>query len=647
MSNTGTIKIALQIDDRGGVKVLQNVGKESSSAGTKGKKAFNDMDKGAKSFNQSVKMSTSTLLKMGAAAASAAAVYELTKLYNESIKAASALEEVSSKYAVVFQGQTDIVDKWALNLVDKYAMSTREAKKHLASVQDLLVPMGMQEKAAAELSNEMVKLAGDLGSFNDLPTQQVIENIQSALVGEYETMKKYGVVINAAKVQQEALNMGLANTKEALTAADKAQAAYKLIVESSKAAIGDMERTSDGYANTTKRLTARWEDFTAALGDKFIEPATKAKNVLADILDIMTKMMQAPPLDQRLNTIADSIEKQIKMLERLGGSNIKNTKQYAALLANLQSIRDVQEDTYTDTGKWNDGLMVVNTTLNKTDDKLEKILQKSLEIKDRWSGAYNIDYGTDDVQAAIDTMLTKRNNEALLLERNIDLQNRMSEALEDTYDLDYGKVTDGMYEIEKAGESTADAWKNAFDGWASDFSGTLNDMLWGAETTFADIATSFGKMLTQMVIQKEIMEPALKLFSGGGSGGGFDLGGILKGIGGVFTGASDVPAYEPGPFDFSMAGGGVINEHVVGLGLATGKSYQFGESGSEVVIPGMGKNQGENNSQGSSTTNIFIYANDAKSFDDMIRRNPGSIISIVSDNISESGSLRHVIGATL
>ena len=68
----------------------------------------------------------------------------------------------------------------------------------------------------------------------------------------------------------------------------------------------------------------------------------------------------------------------------------------------------------------------------------------------------------------------------------------------------------------KIGDDTADAWKNAFDGWASSFSSTLNEMLWGAKTTFADIARSFGKMITQMMIQKKIIEPMFKFDWGSG-----------------------------------------------------------------------------------------------------------------------------------
>ena len=49
----------------------------------------------------------------------------------------------------------------------------------------------------------------------------------------------------------------------------------------------------------------------------------------------------------------------------------------------------------------------------------------------------------------------------------------------------------------------------AMSGWASNFSGTLNEMVWNADTAFEDIAKSFAKMLSQMVLQKLFVEPLL------------------------------------------------------------------------------------------------------------------------------------------
>ena len=80
-----------------------------------------------------------------------------------------------------------------------------------------------------------------------------------------------------------------------------------------------------------------------------------------------------------------------------------------------------------------------------------------------------------------------------------------------------------------------------------------------------------------------------------------------------------------------MASGGVINEPVYGIG-ASGQSYAFGENGPEMVSP-MGSGGGGN-------YNITINAIDAASFDTVVRRNPRSIIGVITDDMEMGGSMR-------
>lgn len=227
------------------------------------------------------------------------AVFEM----NKAITAASNLEEATSKFNTVFKSQIGLANDWAKELNKSYGQSTREARESLGAIQDLLVPMGMAEKQAGKLSFEVVKLATDLGSFNNKLTPQVIDDYQSALVGNFETMKKYGVVLNATVVSQKALAMGLASEKSELTAANKAMAAHELIVQGSSAAIGDFIRTSDGYANTTKDLDSAWEDFTATLGEDFLPVAADVKQALSSILKEMTEMQKQGKLGQYADTL--------------------------------------------------------------------------------------------------------------------------------------------------------------------------------------------------------------------------------------------------------------------------------------------------------------------------------------------------------
>ncbi len=269
--NTATLNIAISVDDKGSIKIRE-LGNEAKTAGEKGEKSFAGMRGQVDKLKGSTDItlgSIGNLAKMSFAAG-VAGLAALTAGMVASLGAASNLQETQSKFDVVFSGQKGQAEAWAAELVAGYAMSTRESKQYLASVQDLLVPMGMMPDAAARMSSEVVKLSADLGSFNNLPTAQVMDDIQSALVGEYDTMKKYGVVLNAATVEQQALTMGLAATKDELTAGDKAQAAYALMVEASSAAIGDMARTGEGYANQMKSFHAITEDLTAAMGEKLL-----------------------------------------------------------------------------------------------------------------------------------------------------------------------------------------------------------------------------------------------------------------------------------------------------------------------------------------------------------------------------------------
>lgn len=68
--------------------------------------------------------------------------------------------------------------------------------------------------------------------------------------------------------------------------------------------------------------------------------------------------------------------------------------------------------------------------------------------------------------------------------------------------------------------------KSAMVNWANSWSSTLNDMLWGAETTFGEILRSFAKMITQMIVQKKFVEP---LFSSIFNVLPFAKGGVLSG----------------------------------------------------------------------------------------------------------------------
>lgn len=189
------------------------------------------------------------------------------------IGAASDLAEETTKFNKVFaqgEGVIDKANKSVETLTTTYAMSTREARKNMAAMQDLLKPLGIAPDKAWELSDAVVRLSADMGSFNNLPTAQVMGDIQSALVGMNRPMMKYGAVLNANLVKQEAMAMGLFDGRGEISASARAQAAFNLILKAQGDAQGDMIRTGDSWANTQKKIFARLEDTAATIGNEML-----------------------------------------------------------------------------------------------------------------------------------------------------------------------------------------------------------------------------------------------------------------------------------------------------------------------------------------------------------------------------------------
>ena len=77
----------------------------------------------------------------------------------------------------------------------------------------------------------------------------MIEAQTAAFRGEYDSLQRFIPTINAANVEQKAMEQTGKENAEQLTASEKAAATYTLMLEGMGAAQGDFARTSDSAAN--------------------------------------------------------------------------------------------------------------------------------------------------------------------------------------------------------------------------------------------------------------------------------------------------------------------------------------------------------------------------------------------------------------
>lgn len=182
------------------------------------------------------------------------------------VRIASDMEESSSAFRVAFGSGADEAEKWVEATARSMNRGRLDLIKYMSTLQNTFVPFGFARDKATELSKSVTTLAVDLGSFRNMADADVLRDLQSALVGNHETMRKYGVVINDTNLKQQMLSMGLIKGKEAATEQDKVMARLAIIYAQTRDAQGDAVRTGGGFANQLKGLGGQVQDLAVAIG---------------------------------------------------------------------------------------------------------------------------------------------------------------------------------------------------------------------------------------------------------------------------------------------------------------------------------------------------------------------------------------------
>jgi hypothetical protein len=247
-----------------------------------------------------------------------------------SISAASDLEESLSKTNVVFGDFASNITEFASTGPQALGLSNAAALEATATFGNLFVALGLSQEAASDLSPDIIQLASDLASFNNIEVGEAVEKLRAGLVGEAEPLRALGVNLTAASTAAKAVELGLAASTAEVSEAAKVQARYALILEQTVTAQGDFARTADGIANTQRTVAAQFENLAASIGGA-LAPA------FANLLEIVPPLVEAiertlVPALAGLGTALGSVDTDsfVTNLATLPGSITQLTSQFGA-----------------------------------------------------------------------------------------------------------------------------------------------------------------------------------------------------------------------------------------------------------------------------------------------------------------------------
>jgi len=198
-------------------------------------------------------------------------------------------------------------------------LNIKDVMQYQAQVAQISNSVGQLGEVSIMASKAMSMVAADLSSLTNTDLVQVQENLVSGFNGMTRAVYKYGINITQANLQQIAYNHGVQTSVAKLSMAAKQQLRLIGILEQSKVAWGDLNRTLNQPANMLRRLQAGFANLGRTIGSLFLPLLNMVYPVLNAIVSVLQQFFGW--IAKLLGVKMPDMSSALKMPEDIGGAS--------------------------------------------------------------------------------------------------------------------------------------------------------------------------------------------------------------------------------------------------------------------------------------------------------------------------------------
>ena len=288
------------------------VGRALDSTSKKIKNTQKQVDKGTKE-NAKFAAGMSGLSKTAIVGSSLLAVKALGDFSISAIQAASSAQEAAGAFGTTFGNASEKLNNQLSKNANLFGLTSSEAQQLISVFGSVAQGIGFTQEESADLSSELFDLAGDIASFNNITAgaAPVLQAFRSALVGEREALKTYGIAITEAEVQTKAFEQTGKDSADALTRQEKALATTALIFERSTVQQGNAAREASGFAAQMLIARSATTELQEEIGEELLPAA-------ADLLGVFNSLRETatPDLITKFGNLGLTIQGTVEAFER-------------------------------------------------------------------------------------------------------------------------------------------------------------------------------------------------------------------------------------------------------------------------------------------------------------------------------------------
>lgn len=256
---------------------------------TKWQSALSDLARGT-SFTPMTRGISSTVARLGIMGLGLRAVTNSAKSW---VQESSDYVENLNLFTVTMGDAADEALRYAETVRDAVGIDPSEWIRNQGMFKQIASGFGVVEDKANLMSKNLTQLGYDISSFYNIGTDEAMQKLQSAIVGEVRPLRELGYTTDVATLQQVALAHGITQSVNSMSQAQKAQLRYIAIMEQSGHVMGDLARTTQSPGNSIRILQQEFTQLARAAGNLLIPALQKIIPVVRAVVEVLTEGIQA------------------------------------------------------------------------------------------------------------------------------------------------------------------------------------------------------------------------------------------------------------------------------------------------------------------------------------------------------------------
>lgn len=282
---------ALSLVSSGIKKAFSGLGNIIKSAFSSGISQLNSFVKQLNPLTNLVNVLSNAFNSLKSTIAGAFDISSFANYVKDAVTTASDLVEVQNVVDTVFKNMSDSIYEFTENSRRYFGLGLIQSRQYIGYFGSMLKSSGIKEQFV-EMSENLTKLSADLASFYNMDYDDAFEKLKSGLAGNVMPLRKLGIDLTKTSLQQYLLKKGFVDSEEAakkfysgLDQSQRMMLRYNYILEATRDAQLDFNKTQSSWANQIRLLHIRLKDLATLIGgfwQKTLYPVLVGVNNLLD-----------------------------------------------------------------------------------------------------------------------------------------------------------------------------------------------------------------------------------------------------------------------------------------------------------------------------------------------------------------------------